>query len=148
MKNKMVYHWLVITKGTSPKALRGVKTIPDSTMKCKKESVFKKHVNMWCYGLHCIPTNSCVEVLIPGMTVCGGRKWIRLSEVIMVGPWYKRMNILRRWDSRELSLPRDGMARRPPSASQEAGSCQKMNHPIPRSWTCSLHNYEKQVSAL
>ena len=70
----MVYHRLVITKGTPPKALRGVKIIPDSKTECKKEPIFKKHVNMWCHGLYCIPTNSCVEALIPGVTVCGGRK--------------------------------------------------------------------------
>lgn len=71
-KNRMVYHWLVITKGTPPKAWRGGKQ--SQMMECKKELVFFKHM-LICGPMDCInPTNSWVEVLIPGVTVCGGRK--------------------------------------------------------------------------
>ena len=64
------------------------------------------------------------------------------NEVIRVGPWFNRIIVLIRSDTRALSLslclPYEDTARTQPAASQKERPQQKMNWPEPRYWTSQL----------
>lgn len=59
------------------------------------------------HGLSMFPTaNSYVKALTPDMTLFGGgvcKKEVKLTKVIQVGPWPKRISVLRKRDTRELT---------------------------------------------